>query len=358
MIHTGEALCPELYSRLVTMFGDVNVCRQGEAMSAHPSVFEDGKIDIDYFGEYYRVCCPMCGDDKKRLLINHRFWDFPYLAQCVNETACMRSREQRRNLQAMIFRGRVAVPMTYNRGEKVDGELRPINCPGNIIPLPNLPPDHPASRYLFGRGFNPYFLWNYFRVGWCESVDPNYSEYYPLTGRIYVPVWMRSQCVGWVGRRLEENDFGPKYYTMPRLRKSKVLYNFDAACQCDTVVVCEGCTDVWSYGTNAVAILGSSISMHQLSLLAAVWARRTEGRLVVCLDGDAKLKPRDERMLRDLFGDRMMVAELPADKDPGDFPNFTIRDLILEQAYRQGIHLSGFGGSQWLLQSLLNPAAN
>src|SRR4051794_18793914 len=70
----------------------------------------DLRLQVDHFGEQYRVCCPFCPDTRKRLYINHRWGLFDertrsknlWLAKCYNED-CLKCSLRRRSLYNDVF---------------------------------------------------------------------------------------------------------------------------------------------------------------------------------------------------------------------------------------------------------------
>jgi DNA primase len=139
------------------------------------------------------------------------------------------------------------------------------------VDLRQLPSDHPVITYLVQqRRFSPSWLADTYGVAYVQSA---LSEFWPMQGRLYIPLMMRGRLVGWQGRYVGEADWKAtginKYYNLPRIRKSLMLYGYDEAIASKSpfVVVVEGVTDVWGVGPPAVSTLGCSLSDTQLQLL-------------------------------------------------------------------------------------------
>ncbi len=64
-----------------------------------------------------------------------------------------------------------------------------------------------------------------------------------------------------------------QYYTMPGFKKTQHLYNYDQAKQFPFVSICEGVSDVWRFGSEAVALFGKNASSTQLDLIARHWQK-------------------------------------------------------------------------------------
>ena len=77
MDDTPRPLNPTLYDRLVREFGSVIIANEGEAYipALRSMSIREGERNSPAvaYGEYYRVCCPFCGDGRHRLWVNHRF---------------------------------------------------------------------------------------------------------------------------------------------------------------------------------------------------------------------------------------------------------------------------------------------
>ena len=147
-------------------------------------------------------------------------------------------------------------------------------------PLHRLSEAHPAVQYVRERGYDPVWLGQEKGVTYCEAARPEF----PLVNRrLVIPVHMFGRLVGWQARHLGEPPDGvPRYWTMPGMKKSQVLYNYDTARGSDFVVVTEGPTKVWSVGDMAVAALGDTLSSFQVQLLT------TWKTVVIYLDGKAQ----------------------------------------------------------------------
>ena len=79
--------------------------------------------------------------------------------------------------------------------------------------------------------------------------------------------------------------FRSKYLSAAGMAKSKLLYGLpQASYSRGPLVIVEGASDVWRLRTNALALLGKSLSDTQRSLICRWFAHRP---LVVFLDRDA-----------------------------------------------------------------------
>jgi hypothetical protein len=341
-------LRPELYQRLQRRFSPVAVACEGEAFRGR--VITDlrtgkKKLNAEVPGEYYRINCPFCKECRQRLWINHRWGLYVpdldsanlWLAICYNAN-CLALPGRAKHLYDWVFddcaRGLYPDPVLPGvRAPAGPGRFQP---PGEVMLLEQVPPDHPACQYVQSRGFDPARLSTEYRVGLCVNAAPGLTDL--VFGRLIVPVFFRGKAVGWQARLVGESSARtvPKYYTMPGFRKSEYLYNFDVASRYPFVVVCEGVTGVWSFGPEAVALLGKQASTAQVRLLQSTWK---SGAVIVLLDGDAE----DEaQKLFDALANGVrakVLVRLPNGQDPGDWPEAELRRMVVEVARTQGVDL-------------------
>jgi DNA primase len=129
-------------------------------------------------------------------------------------------------------------------------------------------------------------------------------------------VTTKIRLAGWQARLITPQvNRSPKYITARGVRKSKLLYGLPRAVKSSgPIVMCEGVTDVWRLGRNAVALFGKSLSHAQQELLLRhFWGRS----LVLFLDRDAAKETHSTcqnlQSAREKAGDRspVVVAEHP-----------------------------------------------
>lgn len=335
-------LRPELFGKLKKRFGYVSVANENERMIANIINPETKpELNIIHPGEYYRVDCPFCNDKRRRLWINYKWGLYDstlknrnlWLCHCYNE-CCTDSYVRQLALFNMIFDN------TYNKANDVihSGEtitltvLKEISLPGTIFTLDKLPFDHPANLYLRSRGYNCESIGKALGVGYCVEADPQY----PITlGRIIIPIMFREKLVGWQARSIGQPLYGPTYYTMPNLSKGQLLYNFDNAKKHPFVVMVEGVTDVWTFGPEAVSLLGKSITTPQRQLISQAFDHAV---VVLMLDGD--LPDEEVQAVYDsLPSSKKLIIKLEDKKDPGDFSREFLRETVYSAINKAGINL-------------------
>jgi hypothetical protein len=370
-------LRPELYNRLMQAFGgDVVIRHEGEAMDYEvvPDYDEGGRLRmvISHWGETYAVDCPYCDDLDNRLHINYR-WNLEepgvgmnlWLCQCLNKN-CLKEDSKRLKLRKQVFEETRSSCGPYDpardkvkKGVKIVSEGRPIRLPGVMWPI-NDPTTvrREARLYLKTLGYDLHYLFKTFHVCYCSRAR---EDCFLADKRIVAPVYQCGRLAGWQALRVDYPSgrppsehpaiVGPKYYTCPGMKKTHILYNLDRALQsaCPFVVVCEKVADVWSFGPEAVALFGTTLSERQRRLLVDGWGRGAQrfdfqGRTslaVVLLDGDAHGEAR--RAARALEGgfDRVIPVFLPETTDPGDYPTDGLRKIVDDAVQQYGYSLKG-----------------
>ncbi len=167
-----------------------------------------------------------------------------------------------------------------------------------------------CPTYLVGRGFDERILQAY-EIGYDHS-----------RGRIVIPVRdIQHRLVGLTLRLDFDNQDGPKYWH-DHFDKSRHLYGFHrfADRNIDQLHLVEGQLDavrLVQLGIPAVAILGSSISQHQVELLRN---HCRADKVVLTYDNDEagqKATRQSRRLLSRVFGPNLYVAEYEG-KDPGE----------------------------------------
>lgn len=290
-----EPLNPSLYRALEHHFGDVRLNDAGVEMTAIYTKDPGGKVRMNVVnaGEYYRIKCPFCNDNRYRLWINHR-WGIRdsqtgtcnrWLAICYNENCLAIERNRVDLIDWLTWYGREAraqrVEIRPGRTEPVG---RPIPLPRDFIQLDDLDSDHPVCEYVRSRGFDPEILASDWGVGFSR-------ETFGVDRRLVIPIYRIENgeivCWGWQSRAIDaDEEKRCKYFTAPGLKRSQLLYGIERVDQgTGPVLICEGVTDVWRAGENAVALLGKYASSDQVRLIHKQFRGRP---VVVLLDADAR----------------------------------------------------------------------
>jgi hypothetical protein len=333
-----KPLNPNLYIMLRKRFGKVKISNEGERAVSQtvPDIFSSKKLKTHDLqtGEYYRVCCPACGDRRYRLYINYR-WNTgentiftKYLACCFNEGCDLRFLDE--EIKPYIGGKLILSDFGYEPPPK----FKEITLPGKCVPLNELGDSHPATKYVVGRRFSPKYLFEAWGVQFCTEHPSDL-----IRNRLVIPFYWEGKLVGWQTRAIVPHA-DPKYYTMPGLQKANMLFNGDRARLFKLGVIVEGVFDAFRVGTAAVALLGTSVSMIQRRLIHAYWGN---GGICIMLDSDAvdKMEKATNLFTPSAFKLGVFSVELPQGKDPADMSRNGVWKEIGKRAAALRIPVAG-----------------
>lgn len=326
-----------LYALLARKFGGVVIANEGVSARVQKLVdpLRPGKF-IEralVWGEYYCVDCPFCRDTRHRLWINHLYGSdyengrrtHTHLATCYNED-CLSKPGRRVQLEQLVFGpGRPLIRRVQIKAPSCEFVQKPVEAPGTVCSIAGMPETHPAVQYVRSRKFDPAVLARHFDVGVCTLVDN--LRYRIMVDRLYIPITINNQLVGWQGRATKETA-APKYFNCPGTSKSRMLYNFDNAAKQPYVVVVEGVPSVWRIGPAAVCLFGKTMSLYQQTTISTTWAGKP---VVLLLDNDARAESEQAvNLLRSRDCDVRPIY-LPDRRDPADYSAGEIQDMIAKE---------------------------
>lgn len=171
--------------------------------------------------------------------------------------------------------------------------------------------------YLSGRGFSPDELvrfWDIKGIGLAGS----------LAWRVWIPIIYRGEIVSWTTRTIGEHN-PMRYVTADTMEESipakTLLYGEDYVRH--SIIVCEGCADVWKIGPGAVATMGTSYTQEQV-LKMSVYPQR-----VICFDSEPDAQSRARKLARSLkvFPGETIQIMLESGKDAGDADREEIQEV-------------------------------
>ena len=340
-------LNPTLYALLDRTFGSVrihNVGQQARTVLTRSRENPHHMVSVPHSsGEYYAVCCPFCKDTGHKLWVNYRYGDGflsngrrsgTHLAHCYKD--CLRDEPGRRaQLELLIFgSSRYTAPTgsVVSTSNDDDYSLPEIKPPGDIIPFDSLPENHPAAEYLKSRNFEPASLSTRYGVGFCKTASPLFPL---MRGRIYIPILTNGTLVGWQGRAVGDTHRGPKYYNLPGIKKSRILYNLDTASKQDFAVIVEGIPSVWRVGDRAVCLFGKSLSHWQRMTIATAFNSKP---VFIVLDNDAQDQTESMYAALTSVGMKQVVPVfLPDQRDPADYEKEELISILRATASAVGV---------------------
>ncbi|WP_425613525.1 hypothetical protein NA78x_003359 [Anatilimnocola sp. NA78] len=194
-------------------------------------------------------------------------------------------------------------------------------------------PDN-VRDYVEGRNFDPRELWERWRVYYCESCFGSGIR----DERLVIPIFdfpddgkvsQKTIVAGWQARLIDDELIAgstPKYLTATGFSAAAAVYGLTwAAAVSGPIVICEGITDVWRLGTNAVAIFGRKGKLG-LAQERAILTHARDRAVVFFSDADAievttaNIQPFLSAARKSGISIPKCVVALPpkARKDPGE----------------------------------------
>jgi hypothetical protein len=214
------------------------------------------------------------------------------------------------------------VEMLERRKEEFQKEVSERNIeliPDGSIAFSTLENDHPAFRYILGRGVKvPVEL--LYHPAYTRRREDGHHRY--LGPRLIFPVYMNGRYEGFQARTIENHPV--KYVNAEGFMKSHVIYNWDRVKRSDTLVVTEGIFDVLNAGMDrTVAIFGKSLSKFQTDLILY----HGYSKIVFALDKDAVKKARKAAAELSKYHGNVWYLKMPW-SDPGSAPSQEFNNLI------------------------------
>jgi hypothetical protein len=316
---TMRLLNVRLYKALERRFHHVLIANEGYGRNVRYHCVPGSDVeraDVMVSGEEYRVCCPFCGDARHHLYVNHAWGRYDSRTRSSNKhlfhcfrCECETDPDERTQFQLMVDAALRSVQHFPSPPLLAPPPpAAPMALPANLIPVADLPTDHPAARYLRDRGFDLVEL----SARWGVSYCPIYWKADPAAAnRIIIPIYHPDPAggdpilAGWQARYVGAPPPGvERYLSATGMKRSRVIYNLPAAVATrGPVVVVEGPADVWRLGAGAVALLGKSATREQRDLFVKHFAGRP---IVIALDRDAEAEGRN--LCLDLQGAREHVT--------------------------------------------------
>ncbi len=285
-MNVPDVLNPALYMALRRCFGEVKVTNRGMpfkyTLQRNPKTKNiEVKQTKDGGGEQYNVCCPICGDERNRLVIGHAYLTKPD-PRCPMVTHNLFCYNEECNVYGVNF----FKPILEAIGNHSDRDalfIKPappkpvthIRMPAGCIPLDQLPPDHPAIVFLAKKynGLPPEYLAQNYGATFTSTRD----DFYKLAhDRIIFPVTENGVLVGWQGRSIYPGE-SQRWVLSAGFKK--VFYNGDRVDASGVPKIAEGITSSICCGPHGIALFGKEVSDSRAKEFASRW--RTG---VVCLD--------------------------------------------------------------------------
>jgi len=147
--------------------------------------------------------------------------------------------------------------------------------------------------------------------------------------RIIIPVYLNGKLVSYVGRDIT-NTSTLRYKNLREqdsvLPVKETVYNIDNVT--DEAIICEGITDCWRFGFNAVALFGLVYTQKQVRLLGSKLKKA-----YICFDNEPQAEQAAEVLAEELSFQGVSTEILLIDtKDPGEMSNKEA-DLVKQELF-------------------------
>jgi hypothetical protein len=295
-----DCLNPALYKRLQALYGKVLIYKPGQHMQFNDFITyrtvvgKQLKLEIDKWGEQYKIQCPYCQDHQPRAYISYMYGKTApdgraiYLAKCWNEE-CFKEDDLSQHFRDRVMAFHNGRPLVMTSAAESWEPARPqlpfvARLPSNLESVADLwvsKPRHPAVIYMRDEREYTLDMVRKYDLRFCA-----YSPEFPsVTNRVIIPCYKQGQLWGWQSRAIVENPGKMKYFNLPDWPKQDYCYNFDVARNSPILTLVEGSFSVHHIGDGAAALLGKTLSPKQLQLLATTCQNK---EIVVWMDLDAQ----------------------------------------------------------------------
>ena len=345
-------------------------------------------VSLSYWGETFQFSCPYCDDERDRFFVSGfagsrlqvkdnavKVRDRVY--SCKNE-GCQSTFAAQKEMDKIISDSQVA-KLLHPDEECVDSFIkknagdvegnscltinnRNIKLPDGLLPISSKNiPDY-VRDYICDRGFSAHELSTVFGIKICTpksrvtGIDGKHGYSFGYYAML-IPLISRRLCLGWQARLIPyvkgklltpaeervylkecskdpKRRFIKKYNFAKGIEKNKGFYNMDTALYSKNIVLCEGVTDAWKLGKNAIASYGKTLSQAQIEIMKLMWGWGATS-LVIAYDSDVDCSSLITQIRAlDIFKLGVARMKLPEGKDPGDMSSKDLKVLVTEAESR------------------------
>jgi hypothetical protein len=360
-------LNPELFEALQKTFGRIRITNHGARASYTQTedwfskplqrvVAENrSPMRVDMWGETYSMCCPKCHDRRFRLYISHVWGVYNeqagrkfYPAKCHNE-GCDWS-----TLSNDLFgTGNKSFKLDPDalQGSEVHRKMEYPCDPNDLIPVNQLPANHPVCEYLNSRGFNDLdMLAQEYKFCYCDDSpwkreirdSANNLHIVTPSKRLIIPNIQNGVWSGWQARYIglipkDPSSHKPiiqKYLNAPGYSFGATLYRLENAISFtngELCIVSEGALSAVACGLAGVCTFGMFPKPMQEDLLAHNFCK---GQIIFLVESEAKANGRIYQSIERLnsrISGRCVAIDLPEGMDAANMPTEKLFELIHSQ---------------------------
>lgn len=355
----------KLYKVLQNKFGKVKITNSGveakyrivaDALALHFDPSTPKKINMINWGETYSVNCPKCRDKRSRLYIGH-VWGTRCEEAGKRIYSCVKCHNEACDWSDLweVLYGNSDIASydvkTDSLKTGVDIDARKMELPGEVddlVPVNELPEDHPAVSYLMSRGFKDidkmaceYQFCYCKRSPWKRSFMDSGGTWHTITpeGRLIIPNVQQGIWQGWMARYIGAIPCDPstgkpviqKYLNAPGYSFSSSVYRLEDARKFTDgkfCIVCEGALSAIACGPAGVCTFGMYPKPMQEELLASAFK---DGQIIFMVEHEAALNKRIFECIARLdskVSGGCLTVELPKGHDPATMSTADLLEAI------------------------------
>lgn len=199
--------------------------------------------------------------------------------------------------------------------EQVEYHNDSIQVPGSKLLVQH-------KRYLESRNFDAGFLEKKYDLRGTLATGDLYAY------RVIAPIYHKGRIVSYQGRDFTEKQEVRYATCRPELEimhHKKILYNMDNA-RTNKVIVVEGVYDVFRFGDNTVATMGTGYKAEQVAMLAQNYEY-----IFTMFDPEPEAQVRAKNLASDLaMAGKKVVNILLDEGDPGEQTEETVKALKMD----------------------------
>jgi DNA primase len=269
---------------------------------------------------WVNITCPFCSDSTNHGGFNikkgyYNCWHcgHHFLDKVIQSLTGLDFIESKRTLEKYL---KAALIRNNLNKKKKEIEVNKVEFPTGSKELREI-----HRKYLEKRNFDPFFIMDEYNILGTGHLG-NYKF------KIIAPIYFEGRMVSYQGRDIT-GKLEVKYKACRKdleiIHHKDILYNIDRAKK-DSVVICEGITDVWRLGENSVATFGIKYTQNQLLLLAKRFKRA-----FILFDSEVDAQRRAENLARALSGFGLEVENIELEKgDPADLKQDDADKLMVD----------------------------
>lgn len=309
-------------------------------------------VNFKYYGEYIRCACPIHGgDNPTAFVINKDFlWschtggcgagDIFTFVELMEDMDFPKAVKKVAEILDVDIENLIIAERKNDYLKEVEKFLKYIKSKKKKKSLEEYIPKGELAQVRSFRHFKESTLVN-FGLKYAKEIEverknpkEDESKTFKLYERLVIPLIVDDMQIGVTIRKIRKKDHPKWFHTPPHIETGNILYNIDNCKDSNTIIVCEGIFDVWSWYEagfkNAVCTFGAHLSEEQYRMLL-----RTGKDIVWSYDGDnAGLEATKKAIEKLKYKANQWVVHFPEGADPG---NYTAEQLKILYKNRERI---------------------